>query len=309
MMKKNGFISISIIYSFFIVFMLLLLLIMSTYINNRFNFSIYKNDIKKKVTEAYNPYQNSDYLNTYVRNLISSTSSQTAWKVLNENSQGVRFQGKTPKNYVKFNNELWRIIGVFDSSTHGKSGDLVKIIRSEPLTQNFEYNNSQNNWSASTLRNYLNGDYYNSKLDGTSKNLIEQVYWKNGSSSSFDTSYVSNQYSYERNTTGSLAYVGLMYPSDYGYAALQSGCPRSEYMLSEYSLCRSYNWLVLSSQSEWSMTPSSSSWYSYTILPEGRISSTYVTELHAVRPVVYLKSQVKLSGGSGDYSDPYTIAI
>lgn len=46
-MNKNGFISISVIYSFFLVILLLLALIMSTYINNRVNFGIYLDDIKK----------------------------------------------------------------------------------------------------------------------------------------------------------------------------------------------------------------------------------------------------------------------
>lgn len=46
-MKKKGFISISIIYSFFIVFLLLLVLTLSTYITNRYSFGIYTKDEKK----------------------------------------------------------------------------------------------------------------------------------------------------------------------------------------------------------------------------------------------------------------------
>lgn len=46
-MNKKGFISISALYSFFLVFCLLLILIMTTYSDNRINFKMIKNDAKK----------------------------------------------------------------------------------------------------------------------------------------------------------------------------------------------------------------------------------------------------------------------
>ena len=45
-MKKNGFISVSIVYSFLLAFLLILTLIMTTYVNNRIKLSKYKNEIK-----------------------------------------------------------------------------------------------------------------------------------------------------------------------------------------------------------------------------------------------------------------------
>ena len=39
-----------------------------------------------------------------------------------------RYVGKSPNNYVSFNNELWRVIGVFDGQ--------VKIIRNEVYGEN-----------------------------------------------------------------------------------------------------------------------------------------------------------------------------
>ena len=47
-LNKKGVISISVIYSFFLIFCLLLVLILTTYTNNRINFKMLKNDIKKK---------------------------------------------------------------------------------------------------------------------------------------------------------------------------------------------------------------------------------------------------------------------
>ena len=46
-------------------------------------------------------------------------------KIDNTPDENIRYYGSNPNNYVSFNNELWRIIGVF--------GDNVKLIRSETL--------------------------------------------------------------------------------------------------------------------------------------------------------------------------------
>lgn len=43
----------------------------------------------------------------------------------NTSDQNIRYYGSNPNNYVSFNNELWRIIGVF--------GNNVKLVRSESL--------------------------------------------------------------------------------------------------------------------------------------------------------------------------------
>ena len=54
----------------------------------------------------------------------------------NEDPDGnVRYMGKNPNNYVSFNNELWRIIGVFNvkSSEDGQVEKRLKIIREESI--------------------------------------------------------------------------------------------------------------------------------------------------------------------------------
>ena len=79
-----------------------------------------------------------------------------------------RYIGANPNNYVLFNNELWRIIGVFD----GK----VKIMRVEALEDGYErfvWDTSPSNvnsgsgvnyWPQADLMYELNGDYLNSDL-------------------------------------------------------------------------------------------------------------------------------------------------
>ena len=48
-----------------------------------------------------------------------------------------RYIGGNVDNYIRFNNDLYRIIGVFDENTHGKAGEyLVKLILADKLTAN-----------------------------------------------------------------------------------------------------------------------------------------------------------------------------
>ena len=80
---------------------------------------------------------------------------------------GYRYEGKDPNNYIYFNNELWRIIGVFDSASHGISNtNLVKIIRNDSIGGYVWDKSNTTNWSNSSLYYLLNNNYYNA-TDGT----------------------------------------------------------------------------------------------------------------------------------------------
>ena len=60
-------------------------------------------------------------------------------------AEDYRYRGPDPNNYVIFNDEIWRIIGVFDENTHGiKNTHLVKIIKNDhigPYAWDIENNN------------------------------------------------------------------------------------------------------------------------------------------------------------------------
>ena len=87
----------------------------------------------------------------------------------------LRYIGADPNNYVSFNNELWRIIGVFNNIDDGtgKKETRLKIIRDEPIgtyswdnkasgTGSSEHEYGSNDWSDSALQIVLNeGAYWN----------------------------------------------------------------------------------------------------------------------------------------------------
>ena len=220
----------------------------------------------------------------------------------------IRYYGANPNNYVNFNNELWRIIGVID----GK----VKIIRNESIGYYPWASNGKNNWNNSSLKTYLNGSYYNS-INTTYKSIISnETYYLGGSSSSnYRTLTTNAYYDAERNVNASTSnpisttqYIGLMYPSDYGYAAENSclstalyeysnGCINSDYLFS-----KNYEWL----QAPYGTATSGFATY---IDNYGNISSGNggVTYSRQVRPSLYLTSEVQITGGDGSKSNPYTI--
>ena len=257
---------------------------------------------------------------------------------------GTRYEGKNPNNYVWFNNEYWRIIGVFDDASHGqRDKNLVKIIRMNILGGIEWAKKNVNNWSLSELNSLLNDAYYNAQ-DATGsdccygtrgipsncnytkkgiqpryRNLISNVTWYLGS---YNSIYATPEklYAYERgmisqseNSTFASGYVGLMYPSDYGYSVLLKNCARTT-DLSSYSKCAAQNWLFGKAAAEWTLTPYSVDGNGlfkrvFCLYNYGNLSYYDVDYGYAVRPVIYLKEYVYKNGGDGTMDNPYYIGM
>ncbi len=141
------------------------------------------------------------YLLEHIIDLYSSEETRTSNGLKKDNTEdkNIRYYGSDPNNYVSFNNELWRIIGVF--------GNNVKLVRSEKLG-NLSWDSSEssvnngfgvNEWSQADLKNYLNTMYYGgtsvtcyggrnnstttcptNRLDDASKTLIDNHTWNTG---------------------------------------------------------------------------------------------------------------------------------
>ena len=106
-------------------------------------------------------------------------SSSTKDYITNDETtdKNFRFVGKNTNNYVKFNDELWRVIGIFNTTgADGKKASRIKIMRNFSLSYNFNQylswdtspsniNNGYgiNEWSQADLMKLLN--------DGYSKNV------------------------------------------------------------------------------------------------------------------------------------------
>ena len=277
-------------------------------------------------------------LATYITGLSGTT--QGTGQVVNEN--GYRYEGKNPNNYIWFNNEYWRIIGVFDSASHGVSGqNLVKIIRADVLDGLAWHKSNTNDWSVASLNYILNEPYYYAQ-DGTSsgycygysttvtgncdytkrgiqsgyRGMIANVTWYLGGYSSTSAT-AESFYGYERGTTvysgrptSTTGYIGLMYPSDYGYSVLSSSCARTT-NLGSYSsaTCAGQSWLYGKGEA-WTLTPySSNSSNMFDLLFAGSLGNYYAYTGNGVRPALYLDVSVYKIDGNGSLENPYIVGM
>ncbi len=175
-----------------------------------------------------------------------------------------------------------------------------------------------NIWKYSELNTTnLNTNYLN-RIGLTWSNLIEDTTWKvSGHTSSNVTPNVTPSVMYtEEITNASKTYgpsdgtskVGLMYASDYGFAADPSAWTLT---MSSYNntTVRSTNWIYMGLD-EWTIIPESSeSYHVFFLFVSGYIAYNNANIGYAVRPTMYLKASAVYNGGSGTASDPIRIEI
>ena len=307
-----------------------------------FNYSTWRLEVSGTTSDTtctveFTSNDNETFANYLIGKECSTTpTSDDAAKDCLVNENGYRYAGKNPNNYVLFNDELWRIIGVFSVNTQSNgTQNLVKLIRNETLDGLAWHGSNTNDWSGATLQQQLNNGYYNGTdstcnvystsvtktcyfsetgLNSTARNMVESVVWNLGGISS--TSNTAEEfYTAERGTTVYsgrpttwTGKVGLMYPSDYGYAVLASSCARTT-NLGDYdsTACTGNNWLKADSI-QWTMTPSSSSSNNvFYVNYYGNLYTYSASNGNGVRPSIYLKSNIAVMGGDGSRDFPYII--
>ena len=245
-----------------------------------------------------------------------------------------RYIGNTPNNYVTFNGETWRIIGVFETeNSAGKTEQRIKIVRQETLGDLAWNSNKSSEWSTASLKTLLNGDYYNrtgdyanSGLSEESRKMIDPAKWYLGGSGA-NPSTAQLAYSFERGektyknsrTTNIIQNVGLIYPSDYIYTyanGVNEKCYTDAYNCNKGTPASGWIFNMFGGKVQWTTAPVTG--YSDSVFfvgPTGYFNSNFngssgwanVTNAHGVHPVVYLKSSIKLVGGDGTQSNPYIL--
>ena len=120
--------------------------------------------LQKDGTGEYNIKNLSTTNKKYKVNLLNNSITGTNTDIYDN----LRYVGANPNNYITFNDETWRIIGIFNvyNVETSKYENLVKIIRNEPLgsyswdTSDSSINdgNGINEWSQADLMYELNCD-------------------------------------------------------------------------------------------------------------------------------------------------------
>lgn len=220
-----------------------------------------------------------------------------------------RYIGNTPNNYITYNNELWRIIGVFEDENGIKR---AKIVRNESIGK--KAYGATSNFATSSIKKEL--DAYPSE-DAYSQ--LDNVTYYMGSSPapniSADRFYLnersrkapegSNNYSYQGK-------VGLLYLSDY-YYTYGLGINNSCY--ANATACSSSNKDAVLNSSwmyknvyYWAMDVyTSSNVPVYHFTGEYGLSLSSANSTYEIFPVAYLKSKIIHSDGDGTEEHPYVI--
>ena len=246
------------------------------------------------------------------------------------NENGYRYEGSDPNNYIQMEKtdgtkETWRIIGLFPDGVNGEEVIRVRRHYEQGRFPTGAFDLNGNLWQDSTLYTNLKNDYNTSNYSGTVK---FKMYL--GTSSSFESYTSSDLYNMERllnskgtassyanGVTSYVGEVGLIYPSDYGYAAQASDCLRivKPNSYGSNSTCYTKNWLYQGSSTlQWIISPKYYTKYSFiTIYTDGNLteyndSYDYFTpgDNGAYSPVMALKADVTVTG-SGTQSDPYVM--
>ncbi len=161
----------------------------------------------------------------------------------------------------------------------------------------------------------------------TTRNAIETVVWNLGGTASYNSSsngLASHFYGYERGTTvysgRSTTWtgkVGLMYPSDYGYATAggtityRATCLAKElynWDVSGVADCKNNDYLFKSSYVQWTLAPYSG--YAsgvFLVGSGGSVGDILAYNYDGVRPALYLKSNISVDSGTGEGSNPYRL--
>ena len=123
----------------------------------------------------------------------------------------------------------------------------------------------------------------------------------------------------ERTTTWK-GLVGLMYPSDYGYATSggsttdRAACLNKElynWDSSSVSDCKNNDWLYNSSSAQWTISPiahSSGAYGAFNVYYSGSVANNDACDGRGVRPVVYLTSNVGVQSGDGSLGNPFILS-
>ncbi|MBR3161843.1 MAG: hypothetical protein IKF19_03845 [Bacilli bacterium] len=244
--------------------------------------------------------------------------------ILLDNNNIYRYFGDNPHNYVMYNDELWRIISLSNvkkDKDDSKEKMRAKIIRINPIGK-YSYDSSKkdsndgkgiNDWSKSDLMQELNNLYYNQKsgscyididdsktecdfsvigLDSNAKYLIDDaLYYLSNEDEEISDLYPNEYYKKERSNKTWSGKIGLIYGSDYMYAANLNTCKENSAGYLNNSNCNT-NWLYKMHSN---------------VMSNLELSPPAIAR--EIYPVVYLKENIIISEGTGTKDNPLILEI
>ena len=207
---------------------------------------------------------------------------------------------------------IWATITSGNYSNSLTSGSqLMKLLNSGAWWNGISGSYYNNSTTATTV------NFTNYKLSDKAKSYITTSRYYLGGYITSEGVMTNQFYAYERGTTRYdtnrplywEGMVGLMYPSDYGYAAGNT-CVTGTKLWDYDEECVNKDWLYISNTYQWLMSPCSGpSGGAFIVDSSGYVYDTDgVSSAGSVRPVFYLSSSASITDGEGSSTNPYILA-
>ena len=197
--------------------------------------------------------------------------------------------------YVNFDGELYRIVGIENNITKLNKMDYVRDSDNTAIEKNFSSSVTYGSGDSDTYWDYyLNNTWYNSITANYKNMLVEGTYYLGTTSNSYKEAIcatASNTVTTadcEKTTSTWIGYVGLP-----RYGEMFVNQQGSSYSLSEYM---------------WLITPYSSS-YVWDVRNFGFADINNPSGTSGARPSINLSSTVKITGGLGTKSSPFELSL
>ena len=216
------------------------------------------------------------------------------------------------KNYVCFasnsnpcpENNLYRILGLYQNDGTYQ----IKLIKNNSIGTYAWNTTADSSWPTASLNTILNTTFLNDL--GSWSSLISNYSWSiNGLTHFGNTSSIKT--SYDEEVANSTLYydakIGLMYITDYGYAANPDFWNVN---LWRYWNAVNSNWMYIGTN-EWTISKyySTSAVYIFSSGWAGNDVGEPVTHVYDVRPTFFLNENVKITRGDGSYLNPFYLEL
>lgn len=270
---------------------------------------LYKDDTcdgRVNVSEA-----NGEYLYTVQLNCTNYTTKTLEKEILSNlvtknsglyatNSKYI-FKGEYVNNYIKFDNKIWRIIGIDSNGIkmYLDTEKLDKYVWDDRYNLEKESDYGKNVFDTSRMKEYLNNLYAtNEFVSAKSIKYLVAVNWCIGSVAP-ETDLSKIDLCQKRSEK---MYIGSFEVTDFANASLEPTCKKFD-----DTQCINYNYFTSINGTNWTLNSISENTYAvYTINMDG--AQYYkAAKANTLRPVIYLNAQTTLKTGTGTQSDPYIV--
>ena len=260
------------------------------------------------------------YINSTTGEIDNSASTivkyaaQSANQLVSIGDNNYIFKGSNPNNYVRFNNENWRIIGIYNNQLK------IQIEKSIWYRVYNTISPYSNKWVDSELKTFFNTTYYNDKLtDSKSRSMIDnnsewyvgEASYRETASESYENAKLATWKGIDTNDPG----IGTVASYEFLYASAGEGCyNRIGYEYMEDNCGKLTNDWLYPDGGSWTLTPSKSygygtEGYALQIIATGYVFYQFVPNEYMSYPSVILKPSVKITGGTGTKTDQYILDI